>query len=364
MPSRLIRSDLLESERVQTMPVEARWLFVSILLTADDLGLFEAGAFRLARHAGIEMGPCQIHMQALVDADLIRLYEVSGRRLGFVPRFRQKLKILRTKFPMPPPSLMADDEDAQAKISVFNRAAAGEVAAPFGVKWERLRSAILARDGGECIRCSSSESQSAHHLTPKSLGGSHTASNLITLCSSCNSWARNNEQRCNEIKELAAKKYPHGIPEVSVGTPEPEPEPLKEISKLSLASGPADRPEPASAPSDSKCLPACPHRLVLALWEKVLPALPQHEPDQWRGARADHLRARWRETAAKNKWTEHAQGLAYFEKLFRFVGRSPFLTGHAPPTPNRRVFYVTLEWLVKPANWAKVIEGNYHEVQP
>ena len=123
----------------------------------------------------------------------------------------------------------------------------------------------------------------------------------------------------------------------------------------------AEIPELPGNEPKTKGLPECPHLGILVLWGEVLPHLPQHEPDQWRGQRADHLRARWREEAKKNVWLVPADGLGYFRKLFGFVGKSHFLTGRVNPRdPSRRVFYATLEWLVKPANWAKTIEGNYH----
>ncbi len=106
--------------------------------------------------------------------------------------------------------------------------------------------------------------------------------------------------------------------------------------------------------------PPCPHLEVLALWAEVLPALPQHEPAQWKGSRADHLRARWRETAEDKRWPDQAAGLAYFRKLFVYVGKSQFLTGRAPTREGKRPFFVELEWLVKPMSWAKLIEGKYH----
>lgn len=108
-------------------------------------------------------------------------------------------------------------------------------------------------------------------------------------------------------------------------------------------------------------LPDCPHAELLALWAEVLPALPQHDPQQWRGARADHLRSRWREAAVAKHWAGQEQGIEYFRRLFGYVGQSPFLTGHVTPRdPNKRPFVVELEWLVKPDNWAKTVEGKYH----
>lgn len=121
------------------------------------------------------------------------------------------------------------------------------------------------------------------------------------------------------------------------------------------------QPEPELPGLSKAQIPDCPHLKVLELWAEVLPALPQHNPEMWRGTRADHLRARWRETATAKKWPDQDKGLAYFRKLFAYVGTSPFLTGQARSTdPSKRPFTIELEWLVNPSNWAKVHEGKYH----
>lgn len=115
---------------------------------------------------------------------------------------------------------------------------------------------------------------------------------------------------------------------------------------------PAPNAEPTGPPD-------CPHVEVLRLWAEVLPSLPQHDAAQWRGSRADHLRARWRETATAKGWQTREQGLRYLRKLFGYVGESPFLTGQEHD-PKRRPFFAELAWLVEPLNWAKVHEGKYH----
>jgi hypothetical protein len=116
MPCRLIRDDMLESERVLALPVEARWLYVTILLSADDLGLFEATAFKLARRSDIKRETGERLLTMLADSDLVRLYEVNGKRYGFIPRFRQRIQIKNLKHPAPPDALMCDDADALNKI--------------------------------------------------------------------------------------------------------------------------------------------------------------------------------------------------------------------------------------------------------
>ena len=59
-------------------------------------------------------------------------------------------------------------------------------------------------------------------------------------------------------------------------------------------------------------------------------------------------------------WKSREDGLAYFKELFEYVGHSPFLTGKSAATGGRPPFQITLEWLVRPTNFAKVVEGNYH----
>jgi len=117
MPARMIRDGLLDSEAVLSLPVEGRWLYVTILLSGDDVGLFEATPFRLARIADVRREHADRLLAMLVDADLVRLYEVAGKRYGFIPKFRQRLQIKRARCPLPPLALLVGDEDALNKIN-------------------------------------------------------------------------------------------------------------------------------------------------------------------------------------------------------------------------------------------------------
>ena len=151
----------------------------------------------------------------------------------------------------------------------------------------------------------------------------------------------------------------------SVGNAHQSPDTSPHLNTNQAALDPAfpdeKQPEPELPGLPKAQIPDCPHLKVLELWAEVLPALPQHNPEMWKGARADHLRARWRETSILKKWPDQDAGLAYFRKLFRYVGTSQFLTGQARSTdPSKRPFTIELEWLVNPSNWAKVHEGKYH----
>lgn len=116
MPNRLIRDDILESERVLSLPAEGRWFFIAVLLSADDIGIFEATPFRLARKADVRRDHADKYLAMLADADLVRLYVANGKHYGFIPRYRQRLQIRHGKHPLPPIALIGDDEDAAKKI--------------------------------------------------------------------------------------------------------------------------------------------------------------------------------------------------------------------------------------------------------
>jgi hypothetical protein len=117
MPTRLIREGLLDSERVCSLPLEARWLFVTVCLMADDIGIFDAAPFALMRKAELQRDLGPNLLSTLADADLIRLYEAGAKRYGFIPRYGQRLRLRQLRHPLPPAALYADDPEAVRKIN-------------------------------------------------------------------------------------------------------------------------------------------------------------------------------------------------------------------------------------------------------
>lgn len=93
----------------------------------------------------------------------------------------------------------------------------------------------------------------------------------------------------------------------------------------------------------------CPQQEIIALYHRLLPTGRQVR--EWTPARAQALRARWREKAKR-------QNLEWWERFFGYVAESDFLTGKVH-TPGRKPFELSLDWLVKAENMAKVIEGAY-----
>lgn len=97
-------------------------------------------------------------------------------------------------------------------------------------------------------------------------------------------------------------------------------------------------------------VPDCPHEEIIALYHEILPMCPPVRI--WEEDRQKLLRTRWRDDAER-------QTLEWWRGFFDYVKSCPFLVGKKDPGPDREPFLATLEWLVRPKNFAKVIEGNY-----
>jgi hypothetical protein len=107
MPDRVIRDELLTSERYWSVSIQAQQLYVHLLLVADDAARCSGKNFTLRatcfpgrpmEHAAMEK-----MLAELVDADLIRAYTVACERFLFVPRFRNRRRYVSTsKYPTPP----------------------------------------------------------------------------------------------------------------------------------------------------------------------------------------------------------------------------------------------------------------------
>lgn len=97
--------------------------------------------------------------------------------------------------------------------------------------------------------------------------------------------------------------------------------------------------------------PVCPHDQIVELYHRLCPVLPRVVV--WTDARRKFLQARWRESP------KH-QSLEFWERYFGYVANSPFLLGSGSSRPGEAAWQADLEWLVRPSNFVKVIEGKYH----
>jgi len=97
--------------------------------------------------------------------------------------------------------------------------------------------------------------------------------------------------------------------------------------------------------------PYCPHEEIIEAYHAALPACPRVRV--WHEGRRRLLAARWRED-------EKRQSIKFWKSFFHYVSESDFLAGRTEGSGGRPPFVADLEWLVRPTNFAKVIEGRYH----
>ena len=125
-------------------------------------------------------------------------------------------------------------------------------------------------------------------------------------------------------------------------------------------------------PGPKKSPPSCPYQEIVRLYHEILPELPQCRV--LNETRKRFIRTRWREVLTKPDlmaimvpeheellmYSDRQKGLLWFERLFRYVSESEFLLGQVPPNGRNQSFMADLEWLMRPTNFAKVLEGKYH----
>jgi hypothetical protein len=95
----------------------------------------------------------------------------------------------------------------------------------------------------------------------------------------------------------------------------------------------------------------CPHSEIIALYHEILPMCRQVR--DWHRNRRGYLQTRWRENP------KH-QNLEFWRGFFEHVKQSDFLIGNNENHGDKPPFIADLEWLIRPTNFAKVIEGKYH----
>jgi phage replication O-like protein O len=101
-----------------------------------------------------------------------------------------------------------------------------------------------------------------------------------------------------------------------------------------------DQPRPEQARME------CPHQQIVAAYNRILPELIAVQ--MWTPARQSILRARWNEATER-------QTLEWWEDFFGYVKTCPFLMGKISN------FRADLEWLIRPKNFPKVLEGKYDD---
>lgn len=109
MPSRYIRADYLDSEIVGMASEAGEVTFLRLMLVADDFGRFDGRLTVICRKCwplGLDKDPkadeIEKRLQHLEHTGLIVRYEVDGKPFIFIPKFKQRTRANKSKYPDPP----------------------------------------------------------------------------------------------------------------------------------------------------------------------------------------------------------------------------------------------------------------------
>lgn len=195
---------------------------------------------------------------------------------------------------------------------------------------KETRRKVFENSGFACVYCGSEDDLTIDHKTPEARGGSNEIDNLHVACRVCNASKRDltHEEFIARNGSVTLQKRPQ---KTDTDTE------LTNANALVVASGSAADP--------------CPHQEIIAAYHEALPTCTPVK--SWSETRQSFLRQRWREDAKR-------QRLEWWRRFFAYVAQSRFLTGQGDSSPGRDPFVADLEWLVRPQNFAKVIEGKYH----
>lgn len=161
------------------------------------------------------------------------------------------------------------------------------------------------------------------------------------------------------IRDLPAEASPENGPDDDDGGEKTQPDPPDPV--------PLDHPadllgDPDVGKRRKRTMPNCPAAKIADLWGVVMPDLPQ--PLLWTDGRRESVSARWKEMAKRYEWKTIDEGLAWFEKTFRYIRTSTFLMGRARTREkDGRPFVLEFDWAFRPTNFRKIVEGKYHRGQ-
>ena len=153
---------------------------------------------------------------------------------------------------------------------------------------------------------------------------------------------RTREYRKRKAAEKQEELSPERHGDVTVTSTEAEPEPEAEADKASSSEDASDIRKRTSPIPIAK---------VVDLYHEILcPPLPRVE--KLTDARAGYIRQRW---------MQDMPTLEHWRNYFNFVALSNFLMGRRAAANGKAPFRADIEWLTKPANYAKIAEEKYHD---
>lgn len=118
MGNRVIREGWLESKRIASLDAYEERFFLRLCLKADDTGRFTGEiellkSYLFPRNPNLSTRSIKAWLACCIDAELVKPYEVNGKHYLYIPRFKQRLRIKRSRYPAPPWKTDEDNPDQQ-----------------------------------------------------------------------------------------------------------------------------------------------------------------------------------------------------------------------------------------------------------
>jgi len=103
-------------------------------------------------------------------------------------------------------------------------------------------------------------------------------------------------------------------------------------------------------PTSKSTIPPCPVEQIIETYKTEAPRLAQ--PRIIADVTKANISARWRQD-------ERFRTLDFWKELFAYCNGHDFLSGQVDGRDGKKPFRADLQWIVKAANFAKIINGNY-----
>lgn len=152
-------------------------------------------------------------------------------------------------------------------------------------------------------------------------------------------WGRDETSTGEGCGEMRGRRGAEGSPE-KWGTPPESVDPEEGTNVPTSTAAPIDL-----TPATPERIPPCPHTEIIGLYHQRLPMLPRIVVSMWDGSSdAKRLSTIWRQKPRHRE-------MEFWALFFETVRQNPWWTGD-----NDRGWRANLRWLVKPANFIKVVE--------
>ena len=152
MPNRILRP-WLDSEAVNSLNDAEEVFFIRLIMAADDFGRFYGTPQLLKSYLYPLKDKRTADMPRLVaaceKAGMIASYEVSGRRYIQILKFKQQVRTAESKFPEPPPEILARCETSKKR----------------GATAKQMQSECVANDMQMRSKCEADEQQTQSNCT-------------------------------------------------------------------------------------------------------------------------------------------------------------------------------------------------------